>query len=435
MKIIRILSKVIVLIALLNIYTFSVRHIVVGGERFGILTSSFKYFIEFPNVLKNILNELSKNTPYQVIVDENFKELNLLEKDVFALNARFLKNTYVYELSNLKNDSVLHYWTFPKDKFVGSYERFLVAHPQNPILLDDGSIIGMLYGTKNLFRLDKSSNMIWHNTSKVFHHSLNMSHDNHIWACTKRKTQTRNEHSNNSTFFIDDVLTKINAQTGSIVFEKSLSDLLISNGYISLVHGYTNGDNSNASDLFHLNDIQPINNDGEFWKKGDLLLSLRHRSMIIHYRPESNKILRIISGPFLAQHDVDIISENKISIFNNNRTGTKGETRSKEEINDYKATKLSLKSSNIVVYNFADTTFTTPSLHVFEKEKIYTSIQGTHTFLENGDLFIESTQSGKIYILRNNKVILKKYANRKNDKGTTEYPHWMRIYENINFLK
>lgn len=433
MKIIRLLSKGIVLIALLNIFAFSVRHIILNGEKFGIFTEPFKCFIEFPLQVKNVTNNLTKLPPYHVVVDDNFTKINLLDKDVYALNAHYERNKYVYELSNLKNDSILHSWEFAKEKYIGSSVNFSVSYPQSPILLDDGSIIGMLGESNNLFRLDKSSNITWHIDSRVFHHSINMSHDNHIWACTYRNTITKNEHSTNSISFDDNILTKIDANTGKIVFEKALSDILISNGYMSLVHGCINAEFSKESDFFHLNDIEPINFDGEFWMKGDLLLSLRNRSLIILYRPKTNRILRVISGPFLTQHDVDVISKSEISIFNNNRTGTY-KIASEKEVKNSKSTDLVLKSSNVVIYNFSNSSFTMPFINLFESEKIYSCIQGTHTFLKNGDLFVESTETGKIYIFRNNSVIYRKYANKKNDKGTTECPHWMRIYENLDFL-
>ena len=38
----------------------------------------------------------------------------------------------------------------------------------------------------------------------------------------------------------------------------------------------------------------------------------------IHYRPKTNKVINYIKGPFSQQHDVDIISDKEISIFNNN---------------------------------------------------------------------------------------------------------------------
>ena len=78
------------------------------------------------------------------------------------------------------------------------------------------------------------------------------------------------------------------------------------------------GDWEFTNDPIHLNDIQPVDFDGEFWKKGDLFLSLRHQSMVLLYRPATNKIIWKGTGPFFHQHDVDILNDHKISVFNNN---------------------------------------------------------------------------------------------------------------------
>ena len=71
-------------------------------------------------------------------------------------------------------------------------------------------------------------------------------------------------------------------------------------------------------DRIHLNDIEPILKDGPFWKKGDVFLSIRDQSMIVLFRPTTNKILNVIQGPFNMQHDIDIISDEEIMFFNNN---------------------------------------------------------------------------------------------------------------------
>ena len=47
------------------------------------------------------------------------------------------------------------------------------------------------------------------------------------------------------------------------------------------------------SDPTHLNDIQPVLKDGPYFKKGDLFLSLKFLSMVILYRPETNKIIKV----------------------------------------------------------------------------------------------------------------------------------------------
>ena len=71
-------------------------------------------------------------------------------------------------------------------------------------------------------------------------------------------------------------------------------------------------------DPIHLNDVEPAFTTTQYWKQGDVFLSSRHQSAIIHYRPSTNKVINYITGPFSQQHDVDIISDKEISIFNNN---------------------------------------------------------------------------------------------------------------------
>ena len=68
----------------------------------------------------------------------------------------------------------------------------------------------------------------------------------------------------------------------------------------------------------YTNDIEPALSDSEYWQQGDVFISIRHQSAIIHYRPSTNKVINYITGPFAQQHDVDVISDKEISIFNNN---------------------------------------------------------------------------------------------------------------------
>ena len=103
---------------------------------------------------------------------------------------------------------------------------------------------------------------------------------------------------------------------GQILFQKSVSEILIDNGLEYLL--FSVGDHGFTKDPIHLNDIQPVDFNGKFWNKGDVFLSLRHQSMVLLYRPLTNKIIWKGTGPFFHQHDVDILNEHKISVFNNN---------------------------------------------------------------------------------------------------------------------
>ena len=56
----------------------------------------------------------------------------------------------------------------------------------------------------------------------------------------------------------------------------------------------------------------------KYFNKGDLFISCKNISTVFLYRPTTNRILKVIEGPFQSQHDIDIINDSTISIFNNN---------------------------------------------------------------------------------------------------------------------
>ena len=60
------------------------------------------------------------------------------------------------------------------------------------------------------------------------------------------------------------------------------------------------GDRKFTKDPIHLNDIQPVNFNGDYWEKGDVFLSLRNQSMIVLYRPSTNQIVWKTQGPFIS---------------------------------------------------------------------------------------------------------------------------------------
>ena len=124
-----------------------------------------------------------------------------------------------------------------------------------------------------------------------------------------------NESVDKERRYYDDAIVKLSSD-GEIIFEKSVAQIFIENGLEYLL--FSVGNTSFNSDPIHLNDIQPVNFDGKFWKKGDVFLSLRLQSMVLLYRPLTNEIIWKGTGPFFHQHDVDILDNQRISIFNNN---------------------------------------------------------------------------------------------------------------------
>jgi hypothetical protein len=91
-----------------------------------------------------------------------------------------------------------------------------------------------------------------------------------------------------------------------------------------------------------------------------------------------------------------------------------------------------LESSEINIYNFADSSFSTILKHHFNNEHISTNTQGFHKILNTGDVYVENQNDGVIYIMNEDKIKLK-HVFETSLENMIERPQWMRIYENINY--
>jgi len=283
---------------------------------------------------------------------------------------------------------------------------------RHPVLMKDSSIV---VGGESFFKMDNNSKLIWINTNIEAHHSLELDHENNIWISGRRLYSKLPELiDNENTEFMDDLIMKINPDNGEVLFEKSVIQILKDNDLYDLI--FKNG--NYEIDPIHLNDVQPSLTDSDYWKKGDLLISSRHLSTIILYRPTSNKVLWYKQGPWLNQHDPDFLDGNKISVFGNQvyRGDMEGEIKLPYEVN------------SVFVYDFETDSVTEPYKTFLEFEKIKTLSEGRSEILSNGDLFVEETNNGRIFI---GDTIKKKlsFSKRLNDEEII-YLHWSRIIKN-----
>jgi hypothetical protein len=157
-----------------------------------------------------------------------------------------------------------------------------------------------------------------------------------------------------------------------------IADVLDANGLGELWRSHPYSD-----DPFHLNDVQPILSSGPYWQKGDLLLSLRNLSTILLYRPSTGKVLWHRTGPWAMQHDVSVIDDHRISVFNNNWrvAWPEGEVDG---------------TNRVAVYDFATDKVTFPMDKVMRALDINTRAQGRATPLPGGDFMIEETERGRV---------------------------------------
>ncbi|MBC7486763.1 MAG: hypothetical protein H7282_08425 [Cytophagaceae bacterium] len=434
------LSILVLFFFALSYYSHLVYNAALDGKNSGFIAHHLTNFANYPQLIEDVLNsnELTGIPPSYVKVDSSFREINKLTYNLYALNSFWNKNKDEWDIKlfNLRNDSILYKWRLAKKglDFKTTPYHFANAVPRNCILFPDKSIIISTDEAPNIMRLDSLSKLVWSNHELIYHHSLNLDADSNIWACTSdlmidNKFVVKAIRNINGTIYRykENYITKVDRKTGKIIFHKGVSQLLIDNHYENFVYGFSDPDR-NAQDPIHLNDIQPILKDSHYWKKGDLLLSIRHRSLIVLYRPSTNKIVRLVFGKFINQHDAEVISDSTISIFNNNFIHFESDSVDTyyNKLND------TLRSLEITTYNFKDSSFSNVLNPYIVKENIWTETQGVHRILKNKDIFIESQNQGKIFILNNSGVILRKMLFSPL-KGYAYQPNWIRIYETLPY--
>ena len=406
------------------------RHHYLGGKKFQFLQNIAVTISEIPMNVRNMVKFRTLNLNKQPLL---FKHKNKRRFEQFIegkRNALLLLPRYVHSLSrsvvdviDLNNFEVIHTFKhdiaemnnqvkntkeFPRLKINKSPIRF---EYRNPLLLEDGSLMS-IYGPA--FKIDFCSNLLWINAEEYFHHSQMLNHNGKIWVVGRMNPYSQYVKKYSIENFNDDAIFKINKQ-GKIILRKSVSEILIENDIVAdnfTLISFQSGE----LDPIHLNDIEPALNDTEYWKKGDLFLSIREQSAIIHYRPKNNEVVNYITGPFNRQHDVDIISNKKISIFNNNNFLVNNE------------------HSEVLIYDFEKKTFTKKFNKKLQKENFKTISQGLSHIFKDGSLMIEETNHGRIILFNSQGQKEWEYVN-KDKNGDIGMLSWSRVYEDELFVK
>jgi len=291
----------------------------------------------------------------------------------------------IVEIRSLDDGSVIHVYRpdaneinalskLPKDvinlKRDFNPKRYL---PYSPVPEADGSLVFHAMGSP-LVKLDACSHPVW-SVDGNFHHSIERDADGNYWVPELLAKPVIPYVGDD---FSDDAITEI-SPNGEVLFRKSVDEILIESGLARVIYSH----DQYLPDGTHLNDIQPAFADGPYWKKGDLFLNLRNPAMIALYRPSENKLLWTKEGPWLLQHDVDIISDHEIGVFNNNSAaGPDG--------------FIVRGSNNMLVYDFATGKVSSPFQKGFEENGVRTKSNGLFTLLPDGSLMVEEQNYGRL---------------------------------------
>ena len=424
-------------IILIVFFSWSVAHMYEGGSRLGKFGKIALNIATIPSNLKKIIQ--GKHAPnYDLRILNDQKNLSNVRGFYYSDEAEKLKGYLLISNYNgdtkrsevnildLKKKKIIHKYNpkieiinnkIPKDenkyflKRDHNKNRYRII---NPLIDGSGNIIfNSIYSP--LVKINACSEYVWH-IPEAFHHSNEFDADGNIWSPGLIIPSNLKGVSKS---FKDDGIYKISSN-GEIMFKKSLTKILIEND-LDYLFGKM------FVDPLHLNDIQPTLNDTAFWKKNDLFLSIRNLSLVLLYRPSTNKIIWFKQYPWIYQHDIDIINDEEISIFNNNLEWNKIDVKN---------------NNNILIYNFRTDEVSEPFKKIFKKNNVATNSEGLVDFLNEDLVMIDESPKGRLLILEKNKKIFEFINNDYEDKNTY-YLNWSRYldegnknkFKNLNNLK
>lgn len=282
--------------------------------------------------------------------------------------------------------------------------RFAGIHA---LLTRDGKIVVNGMNTP-LLAFGPCGKLLWEQDAAAFHHSIETDEQKNIWVPAHVEPKTL---PIGGPGFLQDTVTKLSPD-GKIVFSKAVVDILAENGLGYLVYGHGFA----QDDPVHLNDIEPVRTDGAIWRKGDVFLSLRNRSLVLLYRPATGKILWSRAGDdaWIHQHDVAILDDHTITVFDN-RSPLRQEQR------------LETDGVNRLVRVDVRTGAATPVYpEAFRKLDLRTGQQGRGLLLPDGKVVVEETDFGRVLQFDRNGDEDWSFVNRATN-GRVYLLNWSRI--------
>jgi hypothetical protein len=393
----------------------AVRHIFVGGTRLHAFSESIILVSELPSNIKKAFSALT-----HTLGDLEVKERRFGARAGFAASPSFyaaanlgdrqyiLVNKFdgdlkhsTSELWDTENGELVHRWNFrginaiwqESDLRAGNNFKVDAADGRfrntYALLLEDGSII--THSDSPLIKIDKCSNAEVFQDDFIFHHSVERDESGSYWVPARLKPKRVVLGPDE---FSDDALVLV-SKSGKILLVQSVAQLLIDNGFGALVFGRGGAFDY---DPIHLNDIEPVTNDGPYWRKGDVFLSLRNMSLVMLYRPAKNAVVWFKQGPWLHQHDVNIVSDHEISIFNNN-VARVGKRQAVQGVN------------SVLVYDFKTQKTRSPWQNGFLRSDVRTVTEGRGQ--PTGDkVFVEESNFGRVIQFSKSGDIDFEYVNR-----------------------
>ena len=254
-----------------------------------------------------------------------------------------------------------------------------VARAFNPLPMPNGDVV---FNNGNvLVRLGPcSSQPIWMR-HELYHHSVTLDNNGNLVAPAIRRTPLATDDVPPGVQ--DDSIAVVGAD-GQLLSLQSFAGILRRNGLEALLYG-TSG-HSFKADASHLNSVEVASLSSRYWQSGDWLISARHISTVLLYRPSTGRVIWHRTGPWLNQHSATFVDDHKIVVYDNHVVSG---------VNAAGAFSERGSGNRIVEYDFDTDSTREPWQAAMSGIQLRSLTEGRVQVLRDGGLFVEETNVGR----------------------------------------
>jgi Arylsulfotransferase (ASST) len=289
---------------------------------------------------------------------------------------------------------ILHRWNAVYSVlFKGKQEIDLVWDSRRLLhgshLYPDGSVV-VTFESRGTVKLDRCSRPVWLLERRT-HHAILPLPDGSFWTGAVDEPRDRPRLAGNHR---EESILHVSAD-GEVLEEINLIDAILKGGYEAiLLQGEAGRPESESVDPLHLNDIELVTNELAArvpqTAAGDFLVSLQHTNALAIVSRRSKTVVWSMVGPFLRQHDPDIVNDGTLLVFDN-RTDTFQHTpiRWLEEPQTWGYSRLVRIDpvTQQVLWSFKGS----------KSFPFYTSAQGKLQLLANGNILVADPEGGRAF--------------------------------------
>jgi hypothetical protein len=288
------------------------------------------------------------------------------------------------------NGEVLHQWRRPfstvwnKSAAVKRPQPDSHIYFRKAVIYPNGDLLAIYEGAGDtpygygLVKLDRNSEVLWSYLAHT-HHDLDIGPDGRIYVLTHAFVdEPLEEFGRLASPRLDDFLVILSPE-GEELKKISLIHAVAASEYRHLLYGVAA---YALADPLHTNTVSVITEQAAanfaFGEAGQVLLSFRELGAIGVLDPDSEALVWVARGPWLGQHDPDILPNGNILLFDNYGNFERPEGRSRAIEFDPETMEL--------VWQYAGTA----------EQPLESLIRGSQQRLANGNTLITESSGGRI---------------------------------------